>query len=175
MTKLSPTQSDLLTTVAAHDDGAIDTPDGAKAAVAALIKRGYLISIPRTDGPSRLVITEAGRAAVAPPLVPDAPSPGPKGPIHEEPLVVAAARQLAMAGAAPEAPAAPKGKVGALVTLLRRPEGATIADMMQATGWQAHSVRGAMSGGIKKGLGLSVTSDKTDGHRAYRIAAESQA
>ena len=41
---------------------------------------------------------------------------------------------------------------------------------MSATGWQAHSVRGAISGAIKKRLGLKVTSEKSDGVRTYRIA-----
>jgi Protein of unknown function (DUF3489) len=42
--------------------------------------------------------------------------------------------------------------------------------MMQATGWQAHSVRGALSGALKKKLGLTVSSDKTDSGRVYRVA-----
>lgn len=72
---------------------------------------------------------------------------------------------------------APKrtGKVPTLVALLKRPEGATIAAMMEATGWQAHSVRGAMSGAIGKSLGLKVTSEKTEAGRVYRIAGEAQA
>nr|TFG55530.1 MAG: DUF3489 domain-containing protein [Hyphomicrobiales bacterium] len=49
--------------------------------------------------------------------------------------------------------------------------GATIADLTSATEWQAHSVRGAMSGAIKKKRGLPVTSEKTDGARTYRIRA----
>jgi hypothetical protein len=44
--------------------------------------------------------------------------------------------------------------------------------MMAATGWQAHSVRGAISGSIKKALGLAVVSEKIDGARTYRIEAE---
>jgi hypothetical protein len=63
----------------------------------------------------------------------------------------------------------PKGKLGAVVTLLRRPDGAQIAELMAATGWQAHSVRGAISGALKKKLGLTITSDKTEAGRAYRI------
>lgn len=65
-------------------------------------------------------------------------------------------------------------KIQAVVALLRRPEGARIEDIMTATGWQAHSVRGAMSGAVKKGLGLTITSEKLDGARVYRIA-EAQA
>jgi hypothetical protein len=66
---------------------------------------------------------------------------------------------------------APRGKIGLLVSLLRQTEGATIDAMMSATGWQAHSVRGAMSGSVKKALGLNILSEKTDGGRVYRIVA----
>ncbi len=76
---------------------------------------------------------------------------------------------LADTQAAPAAPAIPKGKLGALINLLRRPEGACIEDLTAATGWQAHSVRGAISGAVKKKLGLPVTSEKTEAGRVYRI------
>jgi hypothetical protein len=69
----------------------------------------------------------------------------------------------------------PKGKIASLVVLLRREEGADIKAMMEATGWQAHSVRGALSGAIKKGLGLTVVSEKIDAERRYRIAPEANA
>lgn len=69
------------------------------------------------------------------------------------------------------APAAPaKGKLGQLTALLLRTEGATLAAMQEATGWQAHSVRGAISGSLKKKLGLEVISEKVEGVRTYRIA-----
>jgi len=70
---------------------------------------------------------------------------------------------------APE-PRTPKGKIAVLLGLLRQSEGATIETMMAATGWQAHSVRGAMSGSIKKALGVEVVSEKTEAGRVYRIA-----
>lgn len=65
--------------------------------------------------------------------------------------------------------AGPKGKLGALVALLLRPEGATLEAMQAATGWQAHSVRGAIAGSIKKKLGFDVASEKAEGGRVYRI------
>ncbi len=68
--------------------------------------------------------------------------------------------------------ATPSGKTGLLVALLTQPDGMTIAQAMAATGWQAHSVRGALAGSIGKRLGMKVTSEKTDGPRVYRIAAE---
>ena len=61
------------------------------------------------------------------------------------------------------------GKVGKLVTLLKRAKGTTIAEMTKATDWKAHSVRGAISGTIKKRLKLAVVSEKTGDVRIYRI------
>lgn len=58
-------------------------------------------------------------------------------------------------------------KLDQLEKLLARKNGATIAEMMQATGWQQHSVHGAMAGSLKK-RGLVITSAKTDGTRRYR-------
>ena len=64
-----------------------------------------------------------------------------------------------------------KGKLGIVVGLLSRPEGATVEALSEATGWQVHSVRGAMSGALKKQRGFTITSDKTDAGRIYRIPA----
>jgi hypothetical protein len=59
-----------------------------------------------------------------------------------------------------------------LLSLLSRPEGATIEDMMQATNWQQHSVRGFLAGTVRKRLGLALTSSKSGGEaRRYRIVA----
>jgi hypothetical protein len=60
-------------------------------------------------------------------------------------------------------------KIANMITLLRRREGATLEQMMKATGWQAHSVRGAMSGSLKKKLGLTITNIKDGETRIYRI------
>jgi DNA-binding MarR family transcriptional regulator len=64
----------------------------------------------------------------------------------------------------------PGTKQALLIDLLKRKKGATIEEIVEATGWQAHSVRGAISGTLKKKLGLMVTSEKSDdGPRRYRI------
>lgn len=63
-------------------------------------------------------------------------------------------------------------KLARLVALLRRREGATLAEMVAATGWQAHSVRGALSGTLKKKHGLAVTSAAGAAGRVYRLPAE---
>jgi hypothetical protein len=61
-------------------------------------------------------------------------------------------------------------KQAVLIELLRRAEGATLPQMTEATGWQVHTVRGAMAGALKKKLGLEITSEKQTGtDRVYRI------
>jgi hypothetical protein len=63
-------------------------------------------------------------------------------------------------------------KAAKILDLLKRPEGATLAAIMKATSWQAHSVRGFLSGTIGKKMGLKVASTKTeDGERTYSIKA----
>lgn len=59
------------------------------------------------------------------------------------------------------------------LTLLKRAEGVTLAELMSATGWQSHSVRGFLSGTVKRKLGLTLISDKgVDGMRRYRIVRD---
>ena len=70
----------------------------------------------------------------------------------------------------------PKGarensKQAEVIRMLRRPEGATIRQICEATGWQQHTVRGTFAGAFKKKLGLTMTSDKAQGgERIYRVA-----
>ncbi|MEQ8177866.1 MAG: DUF3489 domain-containing protein [Amphiplicatus sp.] len=61
-------------------------------------------------------------------------------------------------------------KKGTVLALLRRKNGASIEDLAKATGWQIHSVRGFLSGTVKKKLGLAVVVDKSaGGARRYRL------
>ena len=61
-------------------------------------------------------------------------------------------------------------KQAQMIELLKRPDGATLNQLVEVTGWQAHTVRGAMAGALKKKLGLNIESEKTDGQeRKYRI------
>lgn len=62
-------------------------------------------------------------------------------------------------------------KLSKVITALRSPKGATIPALMHLTGWQAHSVRGALSGALKKDRGFIITSEKTGAERVYRIEA----
>ena len=55
------------------------------------------------------------------------------------------------------------------IAMLRSADGASIPALMEATGWQQHSVRGFMAGVVRKRLGLPLDSSKVDGCRVYRI------
>jgi hypothetical protein len=64
-------------------------------------------------------------------------------------------------------------KQDTLIAMLRAPEGATIEELVAATGWLSHTVRGSMSGALKKKLGLIITSEKMDGRgRVYKLQTE---
>ena len=66
--------------------------------------------------------------------------------------------------------AEPGSKQSRVIAMLQSPAGATIAAMMQATGWQQHSVRGFLAGVVRKRLKLKLSSKKVDGTRVYRVA-----
>jgi|SoiMethySBSTD1v2_1073268.scaffolds.fasta_scaffold364976_1 hypothetical protein len=65
-------------------------------------------------------------------------------------------------------------KQSRIVAMLRAPNGATISAMMEATGWQQHSVRGFLAGVVRKKLKLTLHSSKVDGQRVYRIEGNAQ-
>jgi hypothetical protein len=83
------------------------------------------------------------------------------------------AAQAAVTVAAPTSRAPREGtKQAALIDMLSRPEGATIEEIATGLQWAPHTVRGAMSGALKKRLGLVITSQKVDGRgRVYQIDA----
>ena len=74
-------------------------------------------------------------------------------------------------GSAPRA----GSKQAQVIDLFRRAEGATVAEVIAATGWQPHTVRGIVSGTLKKKLGLTVLSAKEARGRVYRIPAQAGA
>ena len=63
-------------------------------------------------------------------------------------------------------------KQAKVIALLERPGGATIQEIVKATGWQPHTVRGAISGALKKKLGLAVTSAREERGRVYRVGKD---
>ena len=186
MTKLSATQIALLTAAAKARGGTIDTPDGDKPAARGLLTRTLMTVEPRKNGGERLKITTAGRLALTldpgpaedanasasapadaaaerkPTEAADAgPAEGGDASASAEPALELAETDDTLSAsepaAGPKPPREPKGKIATVLALLRRPEGADIDELMAATGWQAHSVRGALSGAIKKkprGAGL---------------------
>jgi len=102
---------------------------------------------------------EPAEAAEAGPAAPDAPREGASGSEPPEPA---------------ERPRKTRAdsKQAQLIEMLKRPDGATVAEIADAFGWQHHTVRGAIAGALKKKLGLEVASDKVEGRgRVYRIAS----
>jgi len=154
--KLSPAQNLLLRTAARRADGRVIPPDtlrgGARVKVlTALLQRGW---IEPADGGHTL--TDAGYATIGQqrPALPD-----------EVPLDNIGDLQL-LEGI----PVRPGTKLAALVVALRRPQGATSLQLMLATGWKPHTVRGAISGMLRRKLGLTVVLAHNDsGERVYRV------
>jgi hypothetical protein len=177
MIKLTETQSTILTAGAQRPDKiALPLPKGlagaaAKMAVTKMIERGWLQEVDANlrrgeplwretgDGHgTTLVVTDAGLLAIgiepatAHRIAADHKRAGDTTPTNQ-PIVRAGTKQAM------------------LIALLQAPDGATMDTIMTATGWQAHSARGFMSGALGKKLGLIVTSEKEgDGARVYRIS-----
>ena len=155
--KVSPAQCLLLRTAARRADGRVIPPDtlrgGARVKVlAALLQRGW---IEPADGGH--VLTDAGYAAIG--------QQRPMPPDDIQPMDATDDFQL-LEGI----PIRPSTKLAALVMALRRPQGATSLQLMLATGWQPHTVRGAISGMVRKKLGLNVVLAHNDsGERVYRV------
>lgn len=176
MTKLTESQTIILSAGAQRPDNiALPLPKGlagaaAKMAVAKMIEHGWLQEVDANlrrgeplwreigDGHgTTLVVTDTGLLAIG-----------------IEPAVVKtviAMREHAAKTAAPEPPTQRAGtKQAQIIAMLQRPEGATMAEILAATAWQAHSARGLISGVLKKKLGLVVGLTKEDGRGAvYRI------
>jgi len=97
--------------------------------------------------------------------------------VGAKPVAVKSKARARKAPKTPKPPAAPKTprivtKQAKLITMLEAPDGASIAEIVEAMGWQAHTIRGAISGVLKKKLGLDVTSEKNDNRgRIYKIRA----
>jgi hypothetical protein len=86
----------------------------------------------------------------------------------------AGSRRKRKAGKSKEKPSRTRAnsKQAQLIEMLKRPEGTTIDEIVKKFDWQAHTVRGALAGALKKRLGLKVQSEKVEGRgRVYRIAA----
>lgn len=117
-----------------------------------------------------LVATDAGLAAIG--IEPDDANTAPAG-ATEAPTEEPTPDTPTETEEAPKARTPREGtKQATLITMLRAAHGATIEEIMAATGWQSHTVRGAMAGALKKKLGLEVTSEKVeDRGRVYKLPA----
>jgi hypothetical protein len=187
MSKLTDTQLVILSTAAQRKDGvllpfskSIKLNKGALTSVLnSLIKQGLVSEQPAKVGEPHwrededqkltLVVTTKGMKAVG--AEPDAAEPpppnAPKSKVHKP-----AAKAKTGRASQAESGATKGTKQALLVDLLKRRTGATIEEVIKATGWQAHSVRGAISGTLKKKLGLTVESKVVEGRgRVYQIPA----
>jgi hypothetical protein len=188
MPKLTDTQLVILSAAAQRDDGALlPTPKGLEIeprsvtrVFGGLLKKGLAAEQPAPpDGPAwretgngqrfMPVISPAGLDAIGVEPEGGAPATGKGGksrPTAGKPKRKPAGRKPKNA----PPPVRPGTKQALLINLLKRKRGATIAEIVEATGWQPHSVRGAISGALKKKLGLTVTSEPTGKRgRVYRI------
>ena len=168
---LTQTQRDVLVAAKPRPDHRLHPlPDrlrggAAKKTLDALVARGLAAA----DGPEgALVATEAGLAAIG--IEPEDANPAPAGATdapNEEPTPDTPNET----DAAPMARRPREGtKQATLIAMLRAPDGATIEEIMAATNWQSHTVRGAMAGALKKKLGLTITSEKVEGRgRIYTV------
>jgi hypothetical protein len=186
MTKISDTQAIILTAAAQREDRiALPLPDslrGGAAArvVGAMLAKGFLEEVDadmrkgepvwRETGDGHgvtLTATDAGLAAIG--IEPEDANLAPAGAPTKEP----ARDNPTETEAAPKTRTPREGtKQATLIAMLRAPDGATIEEIMAATGWQSHTVRGAMAGALKKKLGLEVTSEKVENRgRVYKLPA----
>ncbi len=103
--------------------------------------------------------------------------PAPKRPTARRSITKAASKKTSAKASKTARAAEPNplpvnaSKLDRITALLKRPEGASLSELCTATGWQSHSMRGALAGTIKR-KGHIVTSDKADGQRRYRIAVQ---
>ena len=184
--QLSDTQSVILSAACAREGGLVlpITASLKGAAVdmvlTSMIKKGLIEAIPAEAGapvwreaedgtPLTLVATAAAYMALG-----IAADTGADSGPEEEPAADMADEAESPPTDAHGAKPARKPREGtkqeALIAMLKRPEGASIAEIMEATTWQAHSIRGFIAGHLKKKLGLDVTSEKIEGRgRVYKL------
>lgn len=167
--KLTDTQTTILKTAAGRPDGKIaPLPGTLRGGARTKVIEGLLARGLAADADGHILLTDDGYAAVgkrrrAPKGVQkmDAPDALTKRePIDELQKLEATSRTIRSGT-----------KLATIIAAMRHPGGATIAQMMAGTGWQAHTVRGAISGMVRKRLGYEMVTEKgADGQSAYRIA-----
>ncbi len=192
MPKLTDTQLVILSAAARRQDGTVlPLPRSLKVNKAAattmlksLLKKGLVAERPaaadeahwrktRDGGRTALVIADTGLQAIG--VDADRKTSKQSRSTRPPPRQSSRRAEPKPCVAKPSPPAVRPGtKQALLIDLLKRKKGATIEEIVEATGWQAHSVRGAISGALKKKLGLAVTSEKVQARgRVYRIVERS--
>ena len=188
MAKLTDLQLVLLSAAAQRDDGALlplpkrlkIEPGALTRVLKGLLKKGLVAEQPAPpDAPAwreaddrrfMLVLSPEGLEAIG--VVPETEAAG-AGKSGKQVANASGKRKRKTSTRKPETPAPtvrPGTKLALLIEMLERDGGATIPEIVAATGWQQHSVRGAISGTLKKKLGLTVSSETTQGRgRVYRI------
>lgn len=172
--KLTATQTTVLKTAATRPDGNIEPlPNnlrgGAKTAVIeGLLARDLITKFQRPDH-VEFYLTDAAFAAVgrkrkvAAPVTPD--------PEIEAAVSAAEAKWAQVKREEAKPRTRESSKQATVIWMLQRTEGVTVQQIMESTGWQAHTVRGTFAGALKKKLGLNIVSTKDGtGERVYRIA-----
>lgn len=158
--KLTDTQTTILKAAASRPEGNIEPlPSALRGGARAKVIEGLLARglVAESEGSHRL--TDAGYAAV-----------GKQRPVPKGVQKMDAPDALTRSEPIPHT-LRPGTKLAAIIDAMRNPGGATIAQMMASTGWQAHTVRGAISGMVRKRLGYEVVTEKSAGGlRTYRIA-----
>lgn len=168
--KLTATQTTVIKAAAARPDGNIEPlptnlRGGARTAVIdGLLARDLITKFHHTDH-VEYYLTDAvvGRKRKLPtPVIPDP---------EIEAAVSAAEANWVQAKQAPTKPRTrDNSKQATVIAMLKNPDGTTVQQVMEATGWQAHTVRGTFAGALKKKLGLNIVSEKSSGgERTYRI------
>ncbi|MGU0713172.1 DUF3489 domain-containing protein [Pseudomonas aeruginosa] len=168
-TQLTPAQHAILAYALEHTDGKIDWfPDNIKGGARKKVLDGlFNRALITPSGIDWFVAAEGydamGRAR---------PAPAPLDADPEiEAAVVAAEATWAQENVEEKPRTRENSKQATVIRMLQRPEGATVRQICDATGWQAHTVRGTFAGAFKKKLGLTIVSDKAQGgERVYRIA-----
>jgi len=167
--KLTDTQTAVLNAAAGRPDGNIEPlPANLRGGARTKVIEGLLARGLVAESEGSHLLTDAGYAAVG------KSRPVPKGVQKMDAPDALTKREATHALQKLEATSRTirsGTKLAAIIGAMRHPGGATIAQMMAGTGWQAHTIRGAISGMVRKRLGYEVVTEKgADGQLAYRIA-----
>jgi len=176
--KLTDTQLQILKVAVYRPDGNIEPlPSSLRGGARVKVIEGLLtremIQIVQQANETRYCLTDAAYEALGRKRI--APAPTMQKPVEEavvgQPGATAAPDQSVATSSQTKSRTREHSKQATVIEMLKRPEGATIQQICDATGWQQHTVRGTFAGAFKKKLGLDLVSAKEDGgERFYRIA-----